>query len=401
MSAAAKPLTVPTEFQDCPDACLSISSPEFNLVVACCADPDSPRIHVREMLRYPLDWNRVLELAEHHRVLPQVYQLLANYSEMVPSLYLSKLRSRYHSNAHRALWFTKELVRILRHLAVRGIEALPLKGPALAELLYEDVTQRQFCDLDLLVHARDVARAKAALSDLGYWSAIDLTAREEQAYLDSGYEHSFRGASGNLLELQWQILPRFYSIEFDISGFFQRTEPSSLGGHPVRTLCSSDLMLMLSVHAAKHCWSQLSFVCDIARLMKCSPDWDGILAETRRLGIERIVVVNLLLAHQLLGVELPARAQAWVEKSIPADVLMGEILRSLNRLEPHEAESLGYFQMMLRLRERWRDRARLLGRLLFTPSLGEWSAVRLPAPLFPLYHLVRLFRLTKRFAFSE
>jgi len=64
--------------------------------------------------------------------------------------------------------------------------------------------------------------------------------------------------------------------------------------------------------------------------------------------------------------------------------------------EEYSAESLHYFRLMLQLRERWSDRARFAQRLLFTPSVGEWSVVRLPAPLFPLYRVIRVLRVARR-----
>jgi hypothetical protein len=51
---------------------------------------------------------------------------------------------------------------------------------------------------------------------------------------------------------------------------------------------------------------------------------------------------------------------------------------------------------MMRLRERKADRLKFLQRLALTPGPNEWSAVRLPAPLFPLYRVVRLSRLAAR-----
>jgi len=53
------------------------------------------------------------------------------------------------------------------------------------------------------------------------------------------------------------------------------------------------------------------------------------------------------------------------------------------------------------LRERARDKLRFLFRLAFTPSIGEWEVVRLPAPLFPLYRIIRLFRLAGRLSRSR
>ena len=64
--------------------------------------------------------------------------------------------------------------------------------------------------------------------------------------------------------------------------------------------------------------------------------------------------------------------------------------------EEFNPESVTYFRLMMELRERRRDQFSFWWRLLFTPGAGEWSAVRLPGPLFPLYRAVRVFRLAGR-----
>jgi hypothetical protein len=64
----------------------------------------------------------------------------------------------------------------------------------------------------------------------------------------------------------------------------------------------------------------------------------------------------------------------------------------------YDVESVAYFRLIGKLRERWRDRARFSARLLLTPGPGEWAAVRLPQPLFPLYRLVRLARVASKIA---
>jgi hypothetical protein len=216
-------------------------------------------------------------------------------------------------------------------------------------------------------------------------------------------------------------------------------------GQPIRTLRPEDLLLVLCVHAAKHVWVQLSWLCDIAQLAKSQQlDWNAIQDEARRLGIERIVSLNLFLAHKLLGSPLPPTIQkrslkfakyfdtqpnchserseesavAWncrnadslrqkralgtmqfpIEEDPLTTVLADEILRVIESSTHYDTESIPYFRLMMRLRERWQDRARFLWRLAFTPSVGEWSAVRLPKHLHPLYRLVRLSRLAKRLA---
>jgi hypothetical protein len=459
MSAAAEIRHVPSEATNLRAAQAFTANPEFDLMVACCADSSSHDSsderhadRIRRILSRPPDWERMLGLVDHHRVVPQVYGRVLALAPLVPARQLDALRMRYQDNARKALWFTGELFRILGHLESLGIKALPYKGPILAETLYGEVTERQFGDLDVLVHAADVPRTGAALLGLGYKSGIELASHHEPAYIESGYEYPFHSTHGsNLLELQWQIVPRFYSVDFDVAHFFERADEISLSGRdrvateppprkwnevvgnsreaaaeysprrepwvesgilpspsgakdelrctgrPMRTLCAQDLLLVLCVHAAKHVWVQLSWLCDIAQLAKSRQlDWDAIQDGARRLGIERIVSLNLLLAHKLLGSAMPPTIQGRVREDPSTTILADEILRIIERSVHYDTESIPYFRLMMRLRERCQDRARFLWRLASTPSISEWSAVRLPKPLHPLYRLVRLSRLAKR-----
>jgi hypothetical protein len=367
---------------------------EFDLLLACCSKP-SRADRIRGLLSRPLNWERLLALVDHHRVVPQVYGELSTCSRLMPAQFLDALRLRYQENARKTLWFAAELVRVLRHLEAAGIQALPYKGPVLAQALYGEVTQRQFGDLDILILPKDVPKAKAALRDLGYTLALDLPQEIEAVYLETGYEYSFSAMRGqNLLEMQWRIVPRFYSIDFDVEDFFDRAEEITLGGFSMRTLRDEDLFLVLCVHAAKHVWVQLSWLCDIAELGSSQDlDWNAIQSKARLLGIERIVGLNLLLAQRLLGTPLPhMRCEADSRTTALADEILGILRRSAH----YDTESIPYFRLVTRLRERWQVRARFLWRLALTPSVSEWSTIRFPKVLHPLYHLVRVSRLARK-----
>ena len=65
-------------------------------------------------------------------------------------------------------------------------------------------------------------RSDPLWAELGYKPRLQLTPAAERAYLKSGYEYTFDGAQGrNLVEIKWQILPRFYSIGFEVDDFFE------------------------------------------------------------------------------------------------------------------------------------------------------------------------------------
>jgi len=352
------------------------------------------------MLSSPLDWERLLPLAEHHGLLPRMYHRISEWPEMVPGPWFSQLQWRYRNNARRCLTFTAELIRVVEHLNAQGIDVLPHKGPILAQGLYGDVAQRQFRDLDIFVRQGDAVRAKRALADLGYRPTIQLSGERERAYIGSNSEYSFHGEGGrHLLEIQWRVVPRIYCADFAVEQFFERAETLRVGEREFQTLCAEDLLLVLCVHAAKHVWAQLSWLCEVLDLAGNERiDWDRLLKEAGRLGLMRIVAVNFLLGERLLGAALPEAIERWVNKDSAADDLTEEMGKIVSSSAYYHTESVAHFRLMMRMRERWRERARMVWRLAFTPGPGDWAAAQLPRSMSPLYGVVRGFRLAKRLA---
>jgi len=408
MSAAAELRSLPSLAAGCAPQPTASFDAEFDLLVACCASAWNPAqsSRIRQLLGSPLDWDKLLSLAEHHGLVPLIFQSATAFARLIPPQPFAALRLRCQQNACRALWFTQELSRVLDRMQSDGVEALAHKGPALASLLYGDVAQRQFNDLDILIRSHHVSQAKAVLAGLGYQCDIEFNAAEERALLKSGYEQVFHSSHGkNLLELQWRILPRFYAIDFDMEKLFARSHEVRLADRSCRMLSPEDLLLTLCVHAAKHGWTQLSWLRDITQLAGMPGlDWSYITKEVLRLGIQRIVALNFSLSNRLFGTSLPPAADPRTADTWGRDEQTGElaeeVFTALRNGAVRETESLSYFRWTLRLRERRRDQARFLWRLSSTPSIGEWKAVKLPGPLFPLYRLVRVVRLVRRFALS-
>lgn len=254
---------------------------------------------------------------------------------------------------------------------------------------------RQFGDLDVIVRSKDFDRAKSALLELGYDSRLSLSPRQEQAFLRSGYECSFSvNSERNLLELQWQIVPRFCSINFDIDALFSRCRQIDLDGVSLQTMGHEDLLLVLCVHAAKHEWAQLGMLRDIAALANFNLDWNWIVTEAHRLGILKVLQVSLLAAGKLFNLYFPTQLPS-VNQGMDA-IASAVVARLQHNYDPN-TESIRYFRAQLHTRERWRDRAKFVWRLATTPSVQEWQAVRIPDRYFPLYRGVRIARLMKRF----
>jgi len=364
--------------------------PEFELLLACCRQqPDLSRLE----LPAP-NWGTVLGSAEHHRLIPALYTALASLSHSS----IHQIREAARAHVWRALQFTAELKRTAQHLDRCGIPYLAYKGPALAQLLYGDVTMRQFGDLDFLVRTHDVPRARQALAELGYEPELTLSPNQEQFYLRTGYEYPFRlGTERHVLELQWRIVPHFYSIDLNIDALFQRSIQLEFEGIAIRTLGHEDLMLVLCLHAAKHEWSQLGMLRDLATLSKFDLDWRWITSAAARLGVLKILHISLLAVSELFGFGFHEACDP-ASRLRDAAEFTSQLVQNLRRNREANTESLEYFLTQARMRERWRDRARFFWRLTTTPSIGEWEAIRLPRGLFGAYRAVRIARLTKRFS---
>jgi hypothetical protein len=376
---------------------------EWSLLLAACSviPAEEKRERLLFLLRQPIRWDSLLDLALRHGSQPLLYQALCEaIQDAVPADAMRALQQSHQLNLRKSLFLSRELIRILDCLANLQIEAIPYKGLALAEFLYGDIALRQAGDIDLLIHPQDFPRVRDAVRELGFTPHTLLSGPQQQAYLKSGYECSFDGSAGpNLLEVQWAVQPRFYAIDFDMAGIFERAVTVNVAGRTMRTPSAEDLFLVLSAHAAKHIWGRLIWLCDLARVMALpNLNWSWVASQAKTLGMVRILRISMLAAHKLLGVAIPKDAsQSFFTDDDPvARAVTEEIQTHLVSEIPYNVESFSYFRLMLRLRERASDRRRFLQRLIFTPGPGEWDAVSLPAPLFSLYHLVRLARLTAR-----
>ena len=366
------------------------------VLAASCVDAGARELEeIHRLIERGIDWTAVLRVADDHGTSALVYRNCSALADAIPASVLKSLRERYEENVRRSLFLTRELIRILHCLDSLAIEAISYKGTALAEIYYGDMAMRWSGDIDLFVRKGEATPAKKAVSGLGFVPRVAVPKDAERDYLDSGYEYTFDSPAGtNLLELQWSLQPRFYAVDYDMDGLFRRTVTVEVGGRAMKMPSAEDLLLILAVHAAKHVWERLIWLCDIAQVMKREKlDWDCVQSRAREFGIERILHVTLLLENRWLRSPIPAAMEAAMAKDQSLERLTDEIASAVTRGVSYEDRQVFYFRLMMRLRERKADRLRFLTRLTFTPGPGEWKAVRLPRILFPLYRAVRLARL--------
>jgi len=372
-------------------------SPEWELLLATASAGDQTS-RLRSLVVRPLDWILFESLAEKHGLLPMAAARLVADPSLLPHPVVEELRAICNENARRSLWFAGELHAVLGTLSAAGVHAVPFKGPTLAAVAQGDVVLRRFCDLDILIAKHDWPRAKHALLEAGFTAKHELTPREEEAYVESACDFTFHhGAAKNVLEIHWDIVPRIFGISIPLRQMFSRTTTVDVCGRSVPTLSPEDLLLCLMLHGAKHAWSRLCWLSDIAHLIKNAElDQGKVRRRAERWHIARIVKVGLFLAQWVLGSELPESLETWIQQDTGAGKIAEIIVRNLFGSKKIRTESRAYFQLFARQREHPMDRVRMWTLLATTSSLSEWRTIRLPEPLFPLYGAVRFARLTRR-----
>ncbi len=99
-------------------------------------------------------------------------------------------------------------------------------------MAYGDLSLRQFGDLDILIHKRDLLRAKELLISQGY--QLKLTDAQEAAHIYSYYTLPFVRTNGKILvELHWALTGKHWPFPFD----FDRLR-SMLAGCSSIPMCS-------------------------------------------------------------------------------------------------------------------------------------------------------------------
>jgi hypothetical protein len=345
-----------------------------------------------------VEWDDFLELSWRHGLMPLTNRhLLNSFAGALPESVLKKVREDFRHNAARNLLLTSELCAMLDALAACGVEALPLKGPALAVQVYGDAKLRSFVDLDLLVRPRDARRAGEALASLGYRPHLELNEAQEAMLSRSECDRVYLREGRNLMcELHWAVTPPYFSVPLSTDEIFADAAHVEMCGRAVAVPSDETLLLVLCVNGAKDLWMSLEHVCAVAELLRSRGNlkWGRVegLAETS--GARRMLLLGLHLARVLLDAPLPENLSAQIDADARVKMLAEEAVKRMARRDAGEPGAWEKTSFRVRARERRRDRARYCALRLFTPTYKD-CAFNLPRPLAFVYYGVRLARLAR------
>jgi hypothetical protein len=337
------------------------------------------------------DWQVFLREADFHNVTGLANARLGDRTTL-PKEVREHLRRRAREIGEHSLFLTTSLLALSETFGKVGITAVPFKGPSLAEYVYRNVGLRASLDLDFVVRRRDAASAKRLLEAEGFLGGPKAGSMLA-AWIRHGRSVTVQRADGLTVDLQWA--PDL-GERLDIEDLFTRLGSIDIAGAPLPMFSDEDLLLLLCIHGAKHLWSHLYWVVDVAELLTVRPelDWHRVLIAATSAGARRRLLVGLALAQRLKRLDLPQG----IMRSMAADTEVEVIADALwAGLYDDHAHRFPLSKWHLRMRDSRADMLAFACRLGVTPTDDDWTWVQLPGNLWWLYPALRPLRLSAKY----
>lgn len=283
-----------------------------------------------------------------HKVGPAVHVHMDG-SDAAPSL-RAVAKERYDQQIERQAQVAGDIAVLAEVLSDLGVAWATVKGPVLAERLWNRPDLRQYADLDIVVDRRRLGDVVDALLGAGA-EMIDrnwvLMHERVQGEL------SMRLAHGTSLDLHWHLVNNAELrkvFRFPMDDVLARVVDAKVGGVAVPTLDDADTLLHLAYHTAHSGGHRLMWLMDVACAAAVPAlDWDAVESRASAYGVMLPLGVVLARVKRTVGlpVVVPARVRRamrspwsritgagdliWPAPVLPADKLSGQIVYKSTR----------------------------------------------------------------------
>src|SRR5574337_1029339 len=254
-------------------------------------------------------WEEIIRDATQQGLLPILYRRLkTSDSRYLPSaLRLDQIKEDVVGAAARNALLAHELGSILRACAASGVACAPLRGLALAELLYGDITARPMGDIDLLVRKENLQEVTAILKGLEFG---ELDHRFGFAQTFSYTLEFFKDQRGGVIvEPHWSIAYPPFVDRVEMDAVWKRCVWGRVVGVDTWLLGRADLLLHLCLHAIHQGKSApLLWFYEIDRLLRhelTALDWRQVVFIARETGLELFLTEVLGKVKDLFGSPIP------------------------------------------------------------------------------------------------
>lgn len=242
----------------------------------------------------------LLQLAEAHQVLPMVFETVyACPGADAGILRIYRMRSMQLVAIQTQK--TAEFLPLLAELSASGAKPLVVKG-LVCRNLYPKPDFRLSSDEDLLIEPEKTALCHDVLTRWG----LQTKDPESNAY-ELGYH---RPDSYQYIELHRSLFPQESDAYGDLNRFFADVHSRSVEQNGIATLCPTDHILYLILHAFKHFLHSgfgIRQVCDLVLFANAygrEIRWDWVLDCCRQVRAEKFAAAMFRIGRKYLNLSL-------------------------------------------------------------------------------------------------
>ncbi|HBX50213.1 MAG TPA: hypothetical protein DEH02_03985 [Bacteroidales bacterium] len=295
-------------------------SKEQRFILACSRiyNDEVDKSEIISLLQYNLNWGALLKFAIPNGVAPLIYKYINSigYKESIETVFYEQLRNAYFQTFSKNTRLIDTFFEIQKNLSYDDIPCILLKGPVLAEMIYEDIGLRPMEDIDILVHEKHLEKTNDLMLEMGFQQASIVKSDFVDSYTEKHHLPQFiKGVTK--AEIHWHIYNKDEHIKINIEDLWERSIKVNINNEEVGILSPEDFLINLILHLDSHFTGgkiRMGHFCDIAEYCrKQKLNWDVFFQNAEKYNAKEIINNFLYLISKYFDVALP------VEISSPSD----------------------------------------------------------------------------------
>lgn len=254
-------------------------------------------------------WETIISDATQQGFMPLLYRCLkeSGSDRKLPRSAIDRIKTSAFQLAARNITLAQELTSILRLFESRHVACAPIRGLALAELLYSDITARPMGDIDLLVRKEDLPIVADALRELGF-REMNRQPGFAQTYTNT-LEFVKERQGWIIVEPHWTIAYPPFTDRIDMAALWKRCARGRVVGVDTWLPDRTDLLVHLCFHLIHRGESApLLWYYEIARLIRLAQpeiEWAQIVRVANESSLELFVSEVLSVLQARFGSPVP------------------------------------------------------------------------------------------------
>ena len=378
----------------------------MQLLIAC-SQTQTDSQYLTTLTQKIQNWQAFIDLAYTNGILPTVHNTLKDKPN-IPTIVTENLKKISFDIARRNMLYTAELTNLVQIFQENKINALSFKGPILSEIIFKNVTQRQFLDLDIFISKSQIYTAAKLITEMGYipMESIEFLKNEAKLQEEKNYEF-FHPKKHTKVELHWKLLNNPLLGNFTEYDVWKNALSLKLFNTELKTLDFEFQILYLCSHGTAHMWERVEWIVDIDRfLRKSSLDLERLFHLSSELQSTQTLLLGLYLSHTLFDTPLPDFVTQKIQKekhyleNLQKSILSAMQLSESKKLTDTEENRL-LFQFFLQLEKNPLKKTLFILKTVFKYSNHDIMTVNLPKKLYFLYYFIRIYRLSKKYIFKK